>query len=230
MIRDIPPSNFDFQQAESASFSYVNEFHSNPRGMLFQDDQSNFIPTNSSQAESRPSRIQFQSDLQNNSDQHSSATDSSGIDDSPMLVFDGNRSIENLFNKGFQYTTLEIEKLITGGDAAMSGSKLPIQKSSFGFRTKFGARNNNDQVGNQNLELQLVRTALKTIYFDDILKLKKECFEVERSYKESALAAAQELQKSMNILYKLQMKSASLEESERIQKKLKRDIAYVYSI
>eukprot|EP01041_Mallomonas_annulata_P001763 gene1763-3410_t len=229
----------NFRKADSSSFTYVNDIHTVSRLGSMEGGQSNVydsqtkLSNSASISETYPSRLQSQSDRNANSNGNSNgngshfinmerrasfvsseATSTEYVDDTDNRLV-GN-AIANLFDSAFSYTKLELSKLYDPNTNAV------LQKTAaFGFKSKI-LGGGTDQ-GNQNALIQALKSALKTI-LEEVDILRSNCISIEHKYKETTILASQELQKSMNILYKLQMKTASLDESERIQKKLTRDI------
>ena len=71
--------------------------------------------------------------------------------------------------------------------------------------------------------IEELRVILKTM-LEEIETLKYKCIVVENRYKEATITASRELQESMNILFKLQQKTASLEDSSKTVEKLTHEI------
>ena len=98
------------------------------------------------------------------------------------------------------------------------------QKAS-GFNISTKILGGPSEATNQNALIQELKTELKTVT-DDLEKLRAGCVKVETKYRETTVLASQELKKSMNILFKLQMRTTSLEESQKENTKLSRNITY----
>lgn len=73
------------------------------------------------------------------------------------------------------------------------------------------------------LTIEDLKSLLKNI-LEEIETLKYKCIVVENRYKEATITASRELQESMNILFKLQQKTASLEDSSKAVEKLTHDL------
>lgn len=82
---------------------------------------------------------------------------------------------------------------------------------------------------NEAVTIDSLRNILKTV-LDEIETLKEKCMAVETRYKEATLTASRELQESMNILFKLQQKTATLEDSSKAVEKLTYDLKYFFFI
>lgn len=114
-----------------------------------------------------------------------------------------NNKISALFDTTLSYTKEDINRLVEGGSRPGHASKD----------------------GNQNPVIQELKTTLKTV-FEELEVLRNKCDEVELRYKEATITASQELQQSMNILFKLQQKTAHFEDSSSTVDKLKDDLKY----
>jgi len=118
------------------------------------------------------------------------------------------REIADLFNTSFSYSRMELNRLIDNNTINFKGAP------SLGFTTKL---HGSFDSGNQNALVQDLKTALKT-HLAEIDTLKHSCLKVEEQYHTAVTNATAELRHSMNVLYKLQEKTTSLEEAEKIQK------------
>eukprot|EP00607_Mallomonas_marina_P004266 CAMPEP_0182430758 /NCGR_PEP_ID=MMETSP1167-20130531/43106_1 /TAXON_ID=2988 /ORGANISM="Mallomonas Sp, Strain CCMP3275" /LENGTH=1258 /DNA_ID=CAMNT_0024616217 /DNA_START=101 /DNA_END=3877 /DNA_ORIENTATION=- len=196
-----------YSSGDKNDFSRSNTEYS--RHFLTDKSRTTFDPKSSSHDQDR-----------SQADRGSSDTTSEFLEETDNRVV-GNE-ISTLFDRAFSYSKLELDKLVDGN---IQSSRVAAPRSS-PFGTPFGFKGTllavSDQ-SNQNALIQELKTALKTL-MEEVKHLRENCIEIENKYKDITNSAADELQKSMNILYKLQMKTASLDESERIQKKLSRDI------
>jgi hypothetical protein len=113
--------------------------------------------------------------------------------------------IEELFDTHFTRNMDEIYALL-------DPSRSPTSPSSRG-------RNNISET----LTMETLKTILKTV-LEEIESLKQKCMAVENRYKEATITASRELQESMNILFKLQQKTATLEDSSKAVDRLSHDL------
>lgn len=109
-------------------------------------------------------------------------------------------SIRTKFESIIQFTDPEIKKLLSLGSAT----------------TKFG-------LGNSNEVNQTLKTNIKTLW-EQLNEFLRFCIEIEEEYKDTTQKAAEELRKSMNILFQLQQMKVELELKDKDIKKLRRDV------
>lgn len=113
--------------------------------------------------------------------------------------------IEELFDSHFSRSMDDIYALL---DPSRASAVSPSSKG----------RSNSENLTNENL-----KSILKTV-LDEIDSLKIKCMAVENRYKEATITASRELQESMNILFKLQQKTATLEDSSKAVDRLSHDL------
>lgn len=149
-------------------------------------------------------------------------TDNDILDDDiskpAALVSDG--KIKALFENGFSFTKLELQRLLAITPNESHSSKITNNILTIGG-TKRTIQHPTD-VGNQNAAVQELKTALKTV-LEEVDELKKNCCQVERNYKQSTMQATYDLRQSMNILFKLQQQTSLLEKVSVEKDKLKID-------
>jgi hypothetical protein len=75
----------------------------------------------------------------------------------------------------------------------------------------------------ETVSIDDLRNLLRTVV-EEIGTLKQKCMTVESRYKEATITASRELQDSMNILFKLQQKTATLEDSSKAVERLSHDL------
>jgi hypothetical protein len=117
--------------------------------------------------------------------------------------------IEELFDTHFTRNMDELYALLD-----------PSRSSSAVSPSSRGRNNSNNS---ENITLESLRNILKNV-LDEIQSLKHKCMAVENRYKEATITASRELQESMNILFKLQQKTATLEDSSKTVDRLSHDL------
>ena len=111
--------------------------------------------------------------------------------------------ISNLFDRAFTFTRLELQRLVEG-QAPATGTKQLFTGRILGQGSAEG------NTGNQNVLIQELKTALKTLV-EEVDALKIACVNVERKYKDATEQATYDLRRSMNILFRLQQQTSLLD-------------------
>jgi predicted outer membrane repeat protein len=137
---------------------------------------------------------------QNRSPRHGGAISRSGSRAAPL-------KIEELFDTHFSRSPDELLQILEQRQTTPTSS----------------SRNRGGNV--ETMTTEDLRAILRTV-IDEIGSLKHKCMAVESRYKEATITASRELQDSMNILFKLQQKTATLEDSSKTVDRLSHDLKY----